>query len=317
MTLIIFSTSTFGSEFRVEKGWNLVNPYFLEELDSFNENNIFIFENKEKKYYNYNEFSEAAKAGEFADDGTYFNGISIWYYSEVEDSFDSDFKIQDFNTLIETQLYQGWNFLSVNGGMLTSLKEYKGTCNIEKVLTWVNQEWIIIDEAFLKSENNIEQFETMGDVVLFDNPSEIGLGFIVKVSKDCTFGKPSSVAPPQFPSTDLEKEIREVLYEMSIDNYEAFLPAEVIEMIEEEKGEDINYVDSLIKTSSILETYSDEFKETGDVNLVEINSIEKIAVNECYTEFFNLELCGTFYSVSLQDDLIIYEDNNNDFYFIE
>ena len=99
------------------------------------------------------------------------------------------------------KLSSGWNFVGLTKDMYRlKVKEWKGTCNIEKIAGY-QRSWSVIDSEALKKSTHPDNPRTIDELMLADSEQDLGRGFIVKVSSDCKLGVSNSlVSPPALPS---------------------------------------------------------------------------------------------------------------------
>jgi len=115
---------------------------------------------------------------------------AVWVYSDKSGTIKYT-TLEGYPALEERRLYEGWNFVSITGDFLTTLKNQNfGSCDIRKSYFYdiANQEWIVFPYS------NIEGFTWEGDTIL-------GYGLIIKVSSDCTLGTSTGdgTSPPPLP----------------------------------------------------------------------------------------------------------------------
>ena len=197
------------SEIRVEKGWNLVNLYVIEDifdvtlgnnenyqnyLDNLGLKAAFVYDNKNKKYIRLYPNKEINKVNDF------INNIqdpsepiidSMWVYMKESKTITFDEYDLSYNS---ASLVSSWNFISITPDMVgRSLNEIKGSCDIEKVYGWNNQEisgggnWDSISLTYKFGENVVSR------------------GILIKVSSNCNLGTSTDgTNPPVLPSGDTD-----------------------------------------------------------------------------------------------------------------
>lgn len=190
-------------EITINQGWNLVvlspvwgygdSPGAIKEDSEIKQEHIraaFYYSRQERKYIQVYPSSEVEDYLRVAQNNqneiTYFAQSPVWIYSDkagVLKYFREDF--QKFDSSTQLALTSGWNFVTISPDMKGHLfNEFKGTCNIQKMCVFQRNNWDCVD----------------GGVGGIDQDSEIGFGFIIKVSSDCTLGSTSSnVNPPSLP----------------------------------------------------------------------------------------------------------------------
>lgn len=204
----------------IKKGWNLIPASSWEIQDHENSplkypqdfKYGYIYDVLDKKYVLGLKDGETipSRAGiintnnDDPDIVRYYNQASMWVYSEKEGDLilrwmglnPGIFEISNYN------LYSGWNFIFITpdiADVLFNQREIAGTCNIERSYFFnaENQDWVSYSVDTLINE--------------IDGPDDedfIGLGWVIKVTSDCTLGSSGSggTSPPVLPGVgDVEE----------------------------------------------------------------------------------------------------------------
>jgi hypothetical protein len=183
------------------KGWNLIygftSPSSLSGMfESSHIKAIYTYVPGENGYVRIYPNPENSKIDKYGD--SYFEKQVSWVYSDATvpgelngySSF-TEYWLEEPLPLSQRPLSAGWNFVGITPDMKgKSLNELKGSCNIEKVWAWNNQE--------LTGEGN-------WDSVSLDNKFNdyvLMKGIVVKVSNNCELGGSGVNVPsvPQIPN---------------------------------------------------------------------------------------------------------------------
>lgn len=204
----------YNSTMQLEKGWNLVSIYTIDDIfesnlgsgyDSYLEElgvkAVFFWDFQNKEYIRLYPNQEEEKVKQLLSridiahdedaQKDFYRVISssMWVYTDKSSSV--SYRAETPSSLSSLSLKSGWNFLTTIPKMMNkNLDEFKGDCNIQKAYFWNSEEqdWAMmpLDRKFMESEL-------------------IGRGFIIKVLEDCTFGESesSTTSPPGLPSDSL------------------------------------------------------------------------------------------------------------------
>lgn len=201
----------------IEKGWNLI-PTSSWEINNQNSpikypqdfKYDYIYDVLDKKYVlGLKDGKTLDSIGPLVNTNNndpdivrYYLQSSIWVYSEKE-----GYLILDWGNVYESlkkvsniKLNEGWNFLFVIPEMKgMSFNDFKGDCDIIKYCGYQFQKWQCVEWSSLTQE--ILESGTMADT-----DSDIGAGFIIKVSDDCTLGSSTGgTSPPGLPGDSQEE----------------------------------------------------------------------------------------------------------------
>jgi hypothetical protein len=191
--------------YKINKGWNLVSPSILENIPTFEEDKLFLFNNIDKKYYSINDFFDLDYFSE-----NYLFTSAGWYYSDENQVVEIDNYIEDSKELNSLELNQGWNLISISSLMVDiNLNEFfDKSCRVEKVYFYNSekQSWIKVPlyEAFTKEK--------------------LGFGIAVKTLNDCEINfKEESISPPSIPISNEETPTEEETKEFGLQIIENIL----------------------------------------------------------------------------------------------
>ncbi len=184
----------------ISEGWSIVSGIYPPQSLSQNSEikigdikAVWFYSPIEKKYIEI--YPNLDEIGLEDYDDEYVFSSSMWIYSEKAGTLHYDSIVySDFPTLATTQLFAGWNFITITSEMIgKSLWESKGTCNIEKAYAWDN-------------EGDRQRWDNVGLYDRINSQEVAGLGIVIKVTDDCTLGVSSSssdgTTPPGLPGTD-------------------------------------------------------------------------------------------------------------------
>ena len=183
----------------IEKGWNLI-PFGAFNKAGSETQSLFqygyVYDLDDHKYillwkngdYTKSKYSDIQRGEEH-----WLIYSSNWYYSDKEGQmnlwFDNEGDVSKFD------IRKGWNFVYIIPEMKgMSFSDFKGNCDIIKYCGWQFQKWQCVDWNSLTPE--ILESGTMADT-----DSDIGRGFVIKVSDDCTLGSSEGggTSPPGLP----------------------------------------------------------------------------------------------------------------------
>lgn len=201
---------TYDVEIQVAKGWNLVvaSPVWGDDAGSIKEDSEIQKENIKASYYYFrqdNKYLQLFPNEKEVDDylrsiqtkydmeTIYFSQSPVWIYSNKDGVLKytrKDFPKFDGN--LKLYLSSGWNFVTITSDISTkTFDDIKGDCNAEKLYVFVSE------------INNWQAIDTTNGLF---GTEDVGKGFIVKVTSDCTLGAFSSsstsssdINPPQIP----------------------------------------------------------------------------------------------------------------------
>ncbi len=200
ISLIVFvSAKMVETQVQIHKGWNLIFGFVEPEtlsgkLGPNSIKAIYAFIPTTQQYARVYPNPENNKIRSIDDD--YMRQTSFWVYSDSETGEESNGVMNADEYMIEEmpvplnqhQLYKGWNFLAYIPEMQRkTLEELKGSCDIEKAYIWKFDDRSD-DRGWVEMPMN---GKFVGDKMLM-------MGFVLKVSSDCTLGD-SDVAPPELP----------------------------------------------------------------------------------------------------------------------
>ncbi len=173
--LFSFTTATTiaSSQYKiaVDEGWNLlhglasVNQIYLHsEIKSSDITAIYGYSATEKKYILlYPSQKDSVDISDLSD--------SFWVYSKKSGWI--DYYATKQITAQDKKLSKGWNFVGLTKDIYQlKIKDFKGTCQIEKIAGYQRQ-WSILTD-------------NLDERMLADTEQDLGRGMIVKVSNDCT-----------------------------------------------------------------------------------------------------------------------------------
>ena len=191
LTFVIADNFNVHYKVYADDGWNLLQGFgayslksnFVTGGDIANTDVIAIYGYlpNEKKYVRVYPNPETK-----IDDQELLNS-AFWVYLKKAGWIEYDVE-EEWASVNNKKLSSGWNFVGVTKDMYRlRVKDWKGNCNIEKIAGY-QRSWGMVD-------SNID--ETM----LADGEQDLGRGFIVKVSNDCTLKilGGSNVSPPNIP----------------------------------------------------------------------------------------------------------------------
>ncbi len=188
-------------EFFMQPGWNLVLWFDVSrnilpdseiQLKDIKAQFLFIPE-KNKYFQSYPDRTELDGyiQGVSEKSGQFLMFSSAWIYVEKQGKL--KFSRADVPKYNQISLTKGWNFLILTPDMLgKSLNQVGGNCRIEKAYSWNNHK--INEDGFWEALNLDNKLEMKLAPV-----EDAGLGFIVKITGDCSLGG-SSVEPPIIPN---------------------------------------------------------------------------------------------------------------------
>jgi hypothetical protein len=104
---------------------------------------------------------------------------ATWVYSDKAGTMDYRIDMRSYIPFYDRQMFKGWNFLGITSEMSDVFVE-SGSCNIEKMVFWEDQEWDVITESVLAQIGM--SYEKFG---LVDDPQDLAHGVLIKVSNDC------------------------------------------------------------------------------------------------------------------------------------
>jgi hypothetical protein len=208
LMIIGLSGTAYAEDFQINKGWNLVSPYYIENLDFEKKDKIiYFFDILKKEYISYSNLidyfqkeninSITSITGHFNKfDDPYLTLTPVWYYSNQEktisrNSFnDNSVRKKVISNILESnlkvKLSKGWNLINYDvifNNNQYSFEKIKGTCNIVKKLYFDSQSqtWKKFNSIFEDEKNN-------------------GNGLAIKVENDCEFDFSEKIsAPPAIP----------------------------------------------------------------------------------------------------------------------
>ncbi|TSC51924.1 MAG: hypothetical protein LiPW41_691 [Parcubacteria group bacterium LiPW_41] len=193
LCFVVFLPNTFASgdyKLKVSKGWNLLTSFDTFELERDAKYIFHYFPLLNKYVPGKPDLSEGEKKkllDEYQSKGVSLADLqnsylqittSRWYYFTENKEYNINISSESPN---QWKLFQGWNFKSVTESMVgKSMYDFKGDCNITKYYGFdaTNQKWIPIeglDRKFKKDEQ--------------------GVGFLLKVEKNCKLGEFVEVSP--------------------------------------------------------------------------------------------------------------------------
>lgn len=188
----------------MEEGWNLVHG-FLEpdeqilagsEISLDNIKVVYAFIPTTQEYARVLPNEEFEKLRQV--DSNELENTAVWVYSDKRGIMDYRIDTRAYTPIYDRQMYGGWNFLGITSEMLDTFVE-SGSCNIVKMVSWQFQEWEEITEEELTQVGM--SFNKFG---LADDPDDIGMGIIIKVTGNCKLGlsgiSNGGIAPPQIPN---------------------------------------------------------------------------------------------------------------------
>ena len=194
---LVYASNT-ESYYNFEQGWNLVNgfsfPYKLSGGEILPENikAVYILKQPTQEFVRLYPDPETKKLEGMDDD--YYEKTAQFVYSDKAGRskyvFEEPLPPKYWN---EHQIYKGWNLIGLSNYMIEgpsnpdlTLKDIKGTCNIEKVYYFFGGQWVKFDMPELDSTLLLR-------------------GLLMKVSDNCVMGMTMKgngniIPPPQIPN---------------------------------------------------------------------------------------------------------------------
>ena len=201
-SMTLKSNGTYDVETSISKGWNLIAATIPEQ--GILEDSEIQLEDIKAAWFYTTKFGELSPTGEYvraypnfdekrfnqADDTEMIRN-AMWVYSDKSGILKYN-TLENYKELDSRNLWRGWNFVTITPDMVgKSLNEIKGSCNVEKVYGWNNQEisgggnWDSISLTYKFGENVVSK------------------GILIKVSSNCNLGTSTDgTNPPGLPSGD-------------------------------------------------------------------------------------------------------------------
>jgi len=198
-------TGQYMVEMPIEKGWNILPCFFpqyedleISEIKKEDIKVVWIYPPQIKEYVQVfpknNLDNVPENVGRFLDDEQMLSVTSCWVYSSKIGTirYSTPENVPNLN---DRKLFSGWNFIVITPNMINpgdvlpkdviKIEDFSSDCNILKSYIW---------------DSEHQGWQDISNQGQFYSRSE-GMGWVIKVSDDCTLGSSEEVGDETTPPT--------------------------------------------------------------------------------------------------------------------